>query len=249
MKIIGVIPARFASSRFPGKPLALIEGRPMIQWVIEGVRTSRLLSDVIVATDHPEIQKACQQVGCHSVMTTSDLPSGTDRIYEAVQNISADVVINIQGDEPLINQTWIDPLAKVFTQGSSVEMATLAHPLEDEDLQNPNAVKVIVNQKSEAIYFSRFPIPYSRHSAKEMGEPLLCSKHIGMYGYRRDFLKKFCQAPASGIEKAEALEQLRALDLGAKIQVIFVEKPTLGVDTPEDLKKVTEWLKKRGSHG
>ncbi len=246
MKILGVIPARWASSRFPGKPLALIHGKPMIQWVIAGARTSTQLSEVLVATDDERIAKAAAEVGCRAVLTDSALASGTDRIFAASRNCGAEIVLNIQGDEPLIDRTWIDPLAKAFKEGSEhISMVTLAHPILDEDLSNLNAVKVLVNQKGEAIYFSRFPVPYSRHSAKDLGAGVPCFKHIGMYGFRAGFLQEFCGAAVSTLEIAEGLEQLRALDMGAIIKVILVEKPTLGVDTPDDLIKVEKWLEGR----
>lgn len=242
MKTIGVIPARWGSTRFPGKSLAAIHGKPMIQWVIEGARTSRLLAEVIVATDDERIAAVCKALGCQAVMTDSELPSGTDRIEQATRNKAADLVVNIQGDEPLINHLWIDPLVNAFSADKSLQMATLAHPISEQDLHNVNAVKVVTNQLSNALYFSRFPIPHSRHSAKELGGHFGCGKHIGMYAYKKDFLRRFCATPESILEKAEGLEQLRALDLGATIKVIFVENPTLGVDTPEDLKKVEKWL-------
>ncbi|MBL7670626.1 MAG: 3-deoxy-manno-octulosonate cytidylyltransferase [Bdellovibrionaceae bacterium] len=257
MKALGVIPARWASSRFPGKPLALIHGKPMIQWVISGARTSTELSDILVATDDERIVKAASDVGCRAVMTDSNLPSGTDRIFEASRKSGSDIILNIQGDEPLIDKTWIDPLVIALkdniqdslaghqTLGQRLSMVTLAHPIIDEDLSNSNAVKVLVNQKGQAIYFSRFPIPYSRHTAKELGAGVPCFKHIGMYAFRADFLQHFCEAPVSALERAEGLEQLRALDMGAVIKVILVEKPTLGVDTPEDLLKVEKWLEGR----
>ncbi len=242
MRVLGVIPARWGSSRFPGKPMALIQNRPMIQWVIEGARTSQILHEVVVATDDERIARAAQAIQCRVVMTSSDLPSGTDRIYRASQNIGSDIILNIQGDEPLINKDWIDPLALALIANANLAMATLAHPISELDLHNLNAVKVLVDQNSNAIYFSRLPIPFSRLTAKDIQSPVPCFKHIGMYAYRADFLRKFCEAKVSACEQAEALEQLRALDLGEKIKVIFVEKPTLGVDTPEDLIKVEKWL-------
>lgn len=247
MKMIGVIPARYASTRFPGKPLEKIDGRPMIQWVIEGARQSRLVNEIIVATDDQRIAEAATVLGCQAVMTDSNLPSGSDRIFAAVKEMNIDVVVNIQGDEPLITGELIDSLAQAFINQPRLEMATLGHPLSDEELTSMNAVKVLLNQQNEAIYFSRLPIPYSRHSSKEVDASAVCLKHVGMYAYRKDFLATFCQTPPCAIEKAESLEQLRALFLGAKIKVIPVSEASLGVDTPEDLKKVEEFLRRK--HG
>lgn len=239
-KIIAVIPARFGSTRFPGKPLEKLKGKPLLQWAVEGARTSKKVQKVFVATDDKRIQDLCAKIQVECLMTRSDCPTGTDRLFEATHGLDFDVVLNIQGDEPLINQSYIDPLAEAFTQQSDLDMATLAHPLSAEDLNNKNAVKVIINQKSEAIYFSRFPIPYSR---EQEATPRAALKHIGLYGYTREFLQKFCSTPQAEIEKYESLEQLRALHLGAKIKVLQVEKPTYGVDTPEDLQKLEALLK------
>ena len=245
MKIIGVIPARWASTRFPGKPLALIQGRPMIQWVIEGARKSRKLSEIIVATDHESIKKAAEEVQCSVVMTDPQLLTGTDRVYQATKNISYDVAINIQGDEPLIDEKSIDALADVFSQKNSLEMATLAHPISESDLKSENSVKVVLNARKEAIYFSRFPIPHSRHDAKFLNGMMGCLKHIGLYAYSKVFLKRFCEAEPALIERAEGLEQLRALYMGARIHVVEVSTPTVGIDTPGDLKRLEEWLRKK----
>jgi len=242
LKIIGVIPARFGSTRFPGKPLVNLKGKPILQWVVEGARTSSLLQQIYVATDDQRIQQLCEKIQVPCLMTRSDCPTGTDRLFEATKNVDFDVVLNIQGDEPLINQSYIDPLAQSFLQQADLDMATLAHDLSEADLENKNAVKVILNKKHEAIYFSRFAIPYSRLAFSE--EPRGATlKHIGLYGYSKSFLQAFCSEPQCFIERSESLEQLRALYLGAKIKVIQVEKPTYGVDTPEDLQKLEALLK------
>lgn len=240
MKIIAVIPARYGSTRFPGKPLELLKGRPLLQWVIEGAAKSKLIQQVYVATDDERIADLARQLKTDVVMTSPDCATGTDRIFEATRNIDYDVVLNIQGDEPLIDCDYIDPLAQAFLNNPHLDMATLAHPLALEDLANQNAVKVITNTHDEAIYFSRFPIPYSREAA---GESSVALKHIGLYGYQKSFLQKFCTSPQALIEKHESLEQLRALYLGAKIKVLRVAKPTYGVDTPEDLQKLEALLK------
>lgn len=240
-KIIAVIPARYASTRFPGKPLAKIQGREMIAWVIDGVKKARCLDSIVVATDDERIASVARREQVEVVMTDSELPSGTDRIWAAVEKMDCDIVLNIQGDEPLVEGSVVDALAEPLIQDLNLEMATLAHPVSGADLQSVNSVKVIVDQLGNAIYFSRFPIPYSRDNAKHSGSwgPL---KHIGMYGYRKSFLKRFCAAPQAEIEKAESLEQLRALYLGAKIKVIQVQEQSQGVDTMEDLKKVENIL-------
>lgn len=238
-----MIPARYGSTRFPGKPLELLKGKPLLQWVVEGTKTSRLVQEVFVATDDNRIQELCEKIKVPCVLTSESCPTGTDRLFEATKNLKFDVVLNIQGDEPLINQTYIDPLAQAFMNQPNLEMATLAHPLAVEDLENKNAVKVIINQKNEAIYFSRFPVPYSRQNKKITGQNSAVLKHIGLYGYSAQFLRQFCSTPQCEIEISESLEQLRALHLGAKIKVLEVEKPTYGVDTPEDLQKLEALLR------
>ena len=238
MKFIGVIPARYASTRFPAKPLALLHGKPMIQWVVEGARKSKLLSDIIVATDHEDIRKAVESIGCKVAMTDSHLPTGSDRIHAATKDIDFDVVVNIQGDEPLVTGELIDNLAGLFEKDRSVDMATLAHPVSLEELESANAVKVVLNHKDEALYFSRYAIPYSRVKGAQAPALTGCLKHIGMYAYTKKFLKTFCEAKPAEIEVAESLEQLRALYLGAKIKVLRVKEASLGVDTPDDLAKL-----------
>lgn len=242
MKIVGVIPARYGSTRFPGKPLVTLQGRPLIQWTIEGAKKSRLLSDLIVATDDDRIRAAAEAVGVKVVMTASELPTGSDRIHAAIKDLECDVVVNIQGDEPLVTGELIDRLAQVFVDEPLMDMATLAHPIGEEELQSPNSVKVVMNHKDEALYFSRYAIPYSRSKATELGTYEGCLKHIGMYAYSKKFLKEFCEAPPALIERAESLEQLRALYLGAKIKVLRVKEASLGVDTPEDLVKLEKIL-------
>lgn len=234
MRKIGVIPARFASVRFPGKILHPLAGRPLIEWVLRGVSQARSLDDLWVATDHESIAEAVVKAGHQVIMTDPQLPSGTDRVWAAVRGLDADVIVNIQGDEPLITGALVDRLAMAFEEKKDLEMATLSHPISEAELASPHAVKVVLNEKGEALYFSRFPTPYSRHDAKSMGTLGGCQKHIGLYAYTKSFLKKFCEAPPALIEKAESLEQLRALYLGAKIQVISVDEGLRGVDTPED---------------
>lgn len=239
MKIIGVIPARFGSTRFPGKPLAELKGKKILQWVVEGARQSVHLKQILVATEDARIADFCKKINVDVIMTSSDCATGTDRIFQATKNLDFDRVINIQGDEPLITKDYIDLLANAFVQDTTLSMATLAHSLSINDLVNVNAVKVIINQNSEAIYFSRFGIPFSR----EPFQSAVALKHVGLYGFSKAFLETFCTAPQAEIEKAESLEQLRALYLGARIKVLQVEKPTYGVDTPEDLQKLEALLK------
>ena len=240
MKVIAVIPARYGSTRFPGKPLVKIKDKTLIEWVIAGSQTSKYLKDIIVATDDERILVIAKNAGVKAVMTSEKCATGTDRIFEATKDIDFDVVINIQGDEPQISSKYIDPLVEAFLNQKNLDMATLAHPIELKDLENKNAVKVIKNINDEAIYFSRFAIPYSRMEADSSSAVTL--KHIGIYGYSKSFLKKFCETPMAAIEKHESLEQLRALHLGAKIKVITVAQPIQGVDTPEDLKIVEKYL-------
>lgn len=244
MKIFGVIPARLASTRFPEKPLAKILGREMISWVIEGCQSSKLLTELWVATDDERIADVSRKAGAKVAMTDPNLPSGSDRIWAAIKNEDCDLVINIQGDEPLIHGDLIDRLILPLKEDATLQMATLAHPISIEEFESPNSVKVVVDQQGNALYFSRSAIPYSRNNAKQ-SDLSGCLKHIGMYGYRKQFLKAFCAAPQAEIEKAESLEQLRALSLGAKMRVVKVTEKSMGVDTPEDLRKVEAFLKRQ----
>ncbi len=243
MKAIGVIPARFGSTRFPGKPLKLILGRPLLQWVIEGAKTSQLLAEIWVATDHPEIFDLAQSCGVRAVMTASDLPTGSDRVFAAVQHENVDIVVNIQGDEPLLTGELLDCLVRPMQADSSLAMATLARELQPGDLQSPNTAKIVLNRRSEALYFSRLPIPHSRVDADSQGA--VCLKHIGLYAYKKSFLAEFCAQPPTPLELAEGLEQLRALYLGARIRVERVQHESWGVDTPQDVAKIEELLRVR----
>lgn len=248
MRAIGVIPARYGSTRFPGKPLQPLLGRPMIQWVVESCLRSSVLDEVIVATDDERIASLAQSVGAKAVMTDSDLPSGTDRVWAAVQAsvqcLESDIIVNIQGDEPLMTPELVDQLI-VACSDPGVEMATLAHALDRDsiEIESMNSVKVVLDQLGRAIYFSRFPIPHSRHDAKSMG--VGCLKHMGIYAYRKKFLKRFCETPQALIEVGESLEQLRALYLGAKIQVVVVQTALRGVDSPEDISVVEDLLRRK----
>ncbi len=244
MKVIGVIPARFASTRFPGKPLKLIADKPLLQWVIEGSKTSTLINELIVATDDERIAALSEKCGVRAIMTDSSLPTGTDRIWAAIKDKNFDIAINIQGDEPLITGGILDTLVNSLLEHPESEMGTLGHPFHDQkDIENPNIIKIVLNQNNQAVYFSRFPIPHSR--VKEFSQDSNL-QHIGLYGYRKAFLKKFCETPATALEINEGLEQLRALYLGAKIQVTSVEYETRGVDEPQDVLIVEKKLSERG---
>jgi len=236
-KVIGVIPARYSSSRFPGKVLAPIKGKPMIQRVWERVRQCRRIEDILVACDHPEVMEAVKAFGGRAVMTSDSHPSGTDRIAEAVKNEAVEIIINIQGDEPLIVPEVIDELAGALLDNAEYPMASMMTTIHDEETwQNPNAVKVVVNQRGEAMYFSRAPIPY-RRDGKDAREVKIF-KHIGLYAYRKDFLMKFAQLPDSLLEQTEKLEQLRVLQAGFSIKMIETDYDSVGVDAPVDIAKV-----------
>lgn len=245
MKAIGVIPARFGSTRFPGKPLKPIAGKPLLAWVVEAAKRSEKLSEVVVATDHDEIYQLAVSLGVRAEMTDSDLPSGTDRVWAVAQASDADIVLNIQGDEPLLQPGLLDVLVTELMGRNEVSMATLARNFKSkEDFESLNTAKIVLNERGEAIYFSRHSIPFSRlpYEDQSVGADTVL-KHIGIYGFRKKFLKEFCQRPASALEMAEGLEQLRALAMGAKIQVVKVDYESWGVDTPEDVQKVERVLK------
>lgn len=246
MRMIGIVPARFGSTRFPGKPLALIAGKPLLQWVVEGAKTSRALDEIIVATDDERIFALAKKIGVRAVMTDSQLPTGTDRIWQAAEKLeAADVVVNIQGDEPLVDGALLDRLVAPFLVDAELDMATLGRELDQESLHSINTAKIILNAKHEAIYFSRFAIPFTRVPAGKMISTGTALKHIGIYAYRRDFLKRFCATPPATIEISEGLEQLRALYLGARIKVVQVEHDSWGVDTPEDVAKIESIIRER----
>jgi len=240
MKAIGVIPARYGSTRFPGKPLQPILNKPLLQWVIEGAKQSKTLEDVWVATDHEEIQALAQKLKVKAVMTAPELVSGSDRVFAAIHDVNVDVVVNIQGDEPLITGDLLDQLVSPMLEDETLPMATLGRVLQPGDLESRNTAKIVLNDRSEALYFSRLPIPYSR---TEAGPEPICLKHIGLYAFRKSFLGRFCKAGPCPLEMSEGLEQLRALYLGARIRVVQVQHESWGVDTPEDIAKVEAMLR------
>lgn len=250
MKFIGIIPARYASTRFPGKPLADMNGKPMIQRVYEQVKD--VLDSVCIATDDIRIENAVKAFGGQVVMTSDQHRSGTDRCYEAYQKIGEgyDVIVNIQGDEPFIHPEQIQTIKTCFADANT-QIATLVKPFRSDDdfestLFNPNSPKVVLNKNNEAMYFSRSIIPYIR--SKKYTEWLPSHtfyKHIGLYAYRAQVLKEITQLPQSALELAESLEQLRWLENGYKIKVGITEQETIGIDTPEDMEKALAFLANR----
>ena len=243
MKIIGIVPARYASTRFPGKLLAPIAGKPLIQHVVERCKKAKSLNEVIVATDDARIAGVAKKF-CRVEMTRADHPSGTDRIAEVAAHCPCDAVVNIQGDEPMIDPAVIDAVAGALAQN---EMSTAATRIKNPaDYDNPNVNKVVVNAAGRALYFSRRTIPYLREAASGSVNEQLAAfaflKHLGIYGYRRETLLRLVKFPVSPLENAEKLEQLRALENGIPIAVVQVNYDSVGVDTPEDVAKVEKLL-------
>lgn len=245
MQAIGVIPARYKSTRFPGKVLANIFNRPLIQYVYEEALKATTLEELIVATDDERILKAVESFGGRAVMTAKEHKSGTDRLREVVNPIDTQIVVNIQADEPMIHFSMIDELVNCLSQEPSIPMATLIHKIEDmQDLQNPNIVKVVKDTNNFALYFSRSSIPHLRASAPR-SQPISFYKHLGIYAYTKDFLFAFTNFPIGDLERSEKLEQLRALEHGYRIKLIETTFDTVGVDTPEDLEKVKQKMQER----
>lgn len=244
MRIVAVIPARYASTRFPGKPLALIAGKPLIERVVQQCRKCKGLAEVIVATDDDRIASVAGQF-CRVEMTGADHASGTDRVAEVAGRIECDGIVNIQGDEPLIAPEVIEAVAGALERNP---MSTAATPIRtEEDYDNPNVVKVVVNRLGLALYFSRRTIPYVRDAASGSIREQLAAfpflKHLGIYGYQRDALLRLVEFPVSALEGAEKLEQLRALEMGIPIAVARVEYESIGVDVPSDVARVESYLK------
>jgi len=247
VKVVGIIPARYGSTRFPGKALALIAGIPLIQRVVEQCQKARFLTEVIVATDDQRIADAVKNI-CRAEMTRSNHPSGTDRIAEVAEKISCDAVVNIQGDEPMINPAVIDAVAGAL---ACHEMSTAAKRITNPaDYDNPNVNKLVVNTAGLALYFSRRTIPYLREAVhRSVSEQLAVFpflKHLGIYGYRRETLLRLVKFPVSPLENAEKLEQLRALENGIQIAVVQVDYDSVGVDAPEDVARVEKLLTNHG---
>jgi 3-deoxy-manno-octulosonate cytidylyltransferase (CMP-KDO synthetase) len=241
MKVAAFIPARFGSTRLDGKPLADIGGKPMIQWVYERAMASHLVDDVVVATDDERVLDAVKAFGGAVVMTSPAHVSGTDRVGEAAAATSADIIVNIQGDEPLIEPEMIDAAVGPMIEDPGLNVCTLMTRITDEgEYLDPNVVKVVVDAEGFALYFSRSPIPFSRAPFKEAAPPLF--KHVGLYVYRREFLKKFTAMKPAPLEEAEGLEQLRILQNGFRIKVVETPFNPVSVDTPEDLEMVRKMV-------
>ena len=253
MKVIAIVPARYGSTRFEGKPLADILGKPMIQWVYEGVSRSELIDQVIVATDDRRIVDAVERFGGKAVMTSVEHATGSDRVAEVARKRKAEIIVNVQGDEPLLTGGIIDQAIKPLFKDASIPLSTLMTRIEEvRDWINPNIVKVVADQKGFALYFSRSPIPFPRDlnvekvlAASSRGKnplPHRAFKHIGVYVYRREFLLRYSKMKHTPLEKLEKLEQLRALENGYPIKITPVEYEPLSVDTPGDLAKVVAYL-------
>ncbi|MFA5059812.1 MAG: 3-deoxy-manno-octulosonate cytidylyltransferase [Candidatus Omnitrophota bacterium] len=242
MKVIGVIPARYGSTRLEAKVLIKMAGKPMIWHVWNRAKQSKLLNDVIIACDDERVRKAAVEFGANAVLTSKDHTSGSDRIAEVVNPLDVDIVVNIQGDEPLIHPSMIDDLVRLLLDDKECVMGTVIKPLTDEaQLADPNIVKAIIDKNKYAIYFSRSTIPYNRNKIP-IGE-IGYYKHLGIYGYRKEFLFTFKNLPKSRLEKAEQLEQLRALEAGYKIKTVETKFDTISVDVQEDVVRVEEFLK------
>jgi 3-deoxy-manno-octulosonate cytidylyltransferase (CMP-KDO synthetase) len=238
MKIIGVIPARYGSTRFPGKAVAEINGKPMIQHVWENSSKSKLINELYVATDDKRIFDAVNGFWGRAVMTSKKHNSGSDRIGEVVKNIKCDIVVNIQGDEPFINPLNIDKAIKPLTTDKNIQVSTLCTRIKNKnEIDNPNVVKVVTDKNGSALYFSRHTIPYNRDNAKGINY----YKHIGLYVYRKDYLMKFVKMNPSKLELTEKLEQLRILENGGKIRVVVTNIDSFTIDTIDDLKKINRF--------
>jgi 3-deoxy-manno-octulosonate cytidylyltransferase (CMP-KDO synthetase) len=236
-KALGVIPVRFGSSRFPGKPLAPILGKPVIQWVWEGASGAKQIERIVIATDDDRIEAAAKAFGAETMMTSSSHASGTDRVAEVASRFAAPIVVNIQGDEPLVPSAALDRLVEVLQDPDQAVASLYARVTDLTLLDDANIVKVVADAAGNALYFSRAPLPF--------GAADFFYQHVGIYGYQRDFLLNFHALPASRLEKAERLEQLRILECGKRIKMIEIERPTLSVDTPQDIIKVEKFLEER----
>ena len=272
MKTYAIIPSRFGSSRFPGKPLAVLAGKPLVAWVVEAVKKARGFDEVLVATDDERIVKAVEEHGGKAVMTPSDLPSGTDRVACAARNFLGrdfdddDILVNVQGDEPLIDPALVEQLAQKLKDDPRWSMATAVTPIRSaEDFAAKSVVKVVTDRDGGALYFSRAPIPCDRdnvpefppsdsghatadiHNSSFIIHNSLYVRHLGIYAYRGEFLKRYIKEPPCDLEKTEKLEQLRALWMGAKIAVVRTQDEGVGVDTPEDAVRVGKILEERAA--
>jgi len=241
MDVIGVIPARYSSTRFEAKVLAQISGKPMIQHVWERAKQSKILDDLIIACDNELVQQAALGFGAKVVMTSKDHTCGSDRISEVINPLDVKIVVNIQGDEPMIHPMMIDSVARALLENNAISMATVMKKIEDpRQVSDANVVKVVVDKNNFALYFSRAPIPYLSVGS-EVRSPVYY-KHIGLYAYTKDFLFSYRNFPVSDLEKIEKLEQLRVLAEGVKIKVLETQFDTIGIDTPQDLEKLKLYL-------
>ena len=240
--IVGVIPARYGSSRFEGKVLADIAGKPMIQWVYERARQSKTLDELFVAVDDPRVQSVVEGFGGKAIRTEAHHKSGTDRIAEVVEKMMADIIVNIQGDQPLIDPNMIDEAVQPMIDNPEIKMSTLKREIEEDEFDDPGVVKVVVDENDFALYFSRSLIPYPRYD-----ENMRAYEHVGLYVYRKDFLLEISKMPQGYLEKIESLEQLRVLEKGHKILVVETKMDKaagISVDTPEDLERVERIIDK-----
>ncbi|GAB4251791.1 MULTISPECIES: 3-deoxy-manno-octulosonate cytidylyltransferase [Deferrisoma] len=250
MRAVAVIPARYGSSRFPGKPLVPLHGKPLIAWVVERARACPAFAEVVVATDHEGIAEAAVAAGARAVRTSAGCRSGTDRVAEAARALAADVVVNVQGDEPLVDPADLGALVAAMEGPEGPAMATLVRPLRDTaEWRRPDVVKVVCDAGGNALYFSRSPIPYFRDEAEAAGEaripaqpPVEVWKHLGVYAFTRQALLAFPGLPEGRLERAERLEQLRALEAGWRIRVVEARSDSVGVDRPEDVARVEKLL-------
>jgi 3-deoxy-manno-octulosonate cytidylyltransferase (CMP-KDO synthetase) len=246
MEIVGVIPARFASTRLPGKALLSETGRPLIQHVVEAARRAQSLERIVVATDDPRIAEAVAAIGGEFMMTRTDHPTGTDRVAEVAARLEgARIIVNLQGDEPEVAGSTLDRVVALLEDDPDAAMATLATPIRDQSIyRDPACVKVVCSQRGRALYFSRSPIPHYRDGLPDpaTATPPIAYLHLGLYAYRRSFLLELAALCPSPWEAAEKLEQLRVLDAGYPIAVGFVAEPSVGIDTPEDYRRfVARW--------
>jgi 3-deoxy-manno-octulosonate cytidylyltransferase (CMP-KDO synthetase) len=247
LRIVAVIPARYAASRFPGKVLTPILGKPMVQWVFERMRRSRYIDAVWVATDHPDVQSVAEGFGARVMMTSPEARSGTDRIAEAVRDVPVDIVVNIQGDEPMIDAGAVDKAIEPFFSDGTLQVSTLVRPAQNlEEMEDVNTARVIFDRNHDAIYFTRGIVPYNRdlRDKRQWLAHFRYFQHVGVYVYRKEFLLRFAGWPQTPLEKIEKLEQLRILEHGYNIRVVESDYVPICVDVPEDVPRVEALLKK-----
>jgi 3-deoxy-manno-octulosonate cytidylyltransferase (CMP-KDO synthetase) len=246
MNVVAVIPARYDSTRFPGKPLAPIAGKPMVQHVFERAKAAQRVGRVVIATDDERILRAVAEFGGDAVMTRSDHRSGTERMAEVATQIEADIYVNVQGDEPLMDPAAIDAVVAALEEDDSVKVGTVCVPVaEPAQIMDPNVVKVVVDFQGDALYFTRAPVPWVRDEKQAVGQ--FHRKHLGLYAYRRETLLEFPTLPPGDLEKLEQLEQLRLLENGYRIRVVETERDSIGVDVEQDIARVEAVLQQAES--